>query len=76
MSTLSGLADGRYRLEVTKVGFATQSVLVDVKSGSPAFAHDHAGAGGSGFKDRRGRGDSASWNRFAFGPNPSSGSDR
>jgi outer membrane receptor protein involved in Fe transport len=35
LSTLSGLPDGRYRLEVTKVGFATQSVLVDVKSGSP-----------------------------------------
>lgn len=35
MSALTGLADGRYRLELTKVGFATQSVVVDVKSGSP-----------------------------------------
>jgi outer membrane receptor protein involved in Fe transport len=34
-TTISGLADGRYRLEVSKVGFATQSELVDVKSGSP-----------------------------------------
>jgi outer membrane receptor protein involved in Fe transport len=35
MSALTGLADGRYRIELTKVGFATQSVLVEVKSGSP-----------------------------------------
>jgi outer membrane receptor for Fe3+-dicitrate len=35
VSTISGLAEGRYRLELSKVGFATQSELVDVKSGSP-----------------------------------------
>ena len=30
--TFSNLASGRYRLEVSKAGFATQSVLIDVES--------------------------------------------
>ena len=34
-AALTGLADGRYRIELTKVGFAAQSVVVDVKSASP-----------------------------------------
>jgi outer membrane receptor protein involved in Fe transport len=33
--TLDSLAYGRYRLEVSKAGFATQSVLIDVQSGTP-----------------------------------------
>ena len=33
--TFSNLASGRYRLEVSKAGFATQSVLIDVESGTP-----------------------------------------
>ncbi len=33
--TLEGLPFGRYRLEVSKTGFATQSVLIDVQSGTP-----------------------------------------
>ncbi|MEO7652062.1 MAG: carboxypeptidase regulatory-like domain-containing protein, partial [Bryobacteraceae bacterium] len=35
--TLAGLPYGRYRLEVSKEGFATQSVLVDVQSGTPVL---------------------------------------
>src|SRR6476646_640614 len=31
----SNLASGRYRLEVLKAGFATQSLLIDVESGTP-----------------------------------------
>src|SRR5271154_7121127 len=34
-STLSNLPFGRYRLEVSKDGFATQSVVIDVQSGTP-----------------------------------------
>jgi outer membrane receptor protein involved in Fe transport len=33
--TFSNLAAGRYRLEVSKAGFATQSLLIDVESGTP-----------------------------------------
>jgi hypothetical protein len=33
--TLAGLPYGRYRLEVSKDGFATQSLLIDVQSGTP-----------------------------------------
>src|SRR5579872_2548466 len=33
--TFSNLSSGRYRLEVSKAGFATQSVLIDVESGTP-----------------------------------------
>jgi hypothetical protein len=33
--SLSNLASGRYRLEVSKTGFATQSVLIDVQPGTP-----------------------------------------
>jgi len=33
--TFSNLASGRYRLDVSKAGFATQSVLIDVQSGTP-----------------------------------------
>ncbi|MGH9648720.1 MAG: TonB-dependent receptor plug domain-containing protein, partial [Bryobacteraceae bacterium] len=33
--TFSNLSPGRYRLEVSKAGFATQSVLIDVESGTP-----------------------------------------
>jgi outer membrane receptor protein involved in Fe transport len=33
--TVEGLPYGRYRLEVSKAGFATQSVLIDVQSGTP-----------------------------------------
>ncbi len=33
--TFSDLPRGRYRLEVTKSGFATQSTLIDVQSGTP-----------------------------------------
>jgi outer membrane receptor protein involved in Fe transport len=32
--TFSNLSPGRYRLEVSKAGFATQSVLIDVESGT------------------------------------------
>jgi hypothetical protein len=32
---LTGLPFGRYRLEVSKAGFATQSIAVDVKSAAP-----------------------------------------
>src|SRR5579863_7552500 len=35
--TFSNLASGRYRLEVSKAGFATQSVLIDVESGTPVL---------------------------------------
>ena len=33
--TFSNLSSGRYRLEVSKAGFATQSLLIDVESGTP-----------------------------------------
>src|SRR5580658_2852738 len=33
--TLGGLPYGRYRLEISKTGFITQSVLIDVKSATP-----------------------------------------
>jgi outer membrane receptor protein involved in Fe transport len=33
--TISNLPYGRYRLEVSKTGFATQSVVIDVQSGRP-----------------------------------------
>ena len=33
--TFSNLAPGRYRLEISKAGFATQSVLIDLESGMP-----------------------------------------
>jgi len=33
--TLGGLPYGRYRLEITKAGFATQSALIDVRSTTP-----------------------------------------
>ena len=33
--TFSNLSSGRYRLEVSKDGFATQSMLIDVQSGTP-----------------------------------------
>ncbi len=33
--TFANLAYGRYRLEVTKAGFATQSTQIDVQSGTP-----------------------------------------
>ena len=33
--TFSNLPSGRYRLEVTKDGFTTQSMLIDVQSGTP-----------------------------------------
>ena len=33
--TFSSLSPGRYRLEISKAGFATQSVLIDVESGTP-----------------------------------------
>jgi outer membrane receptor protein involved in Fe transport len=33
--TLDGLPFGRYRLEISKTGFATQSVVVDVQSAAP-----------------------------------------
>ena len=32
MSALTGLTDGRYRIELTKAGFATQSITVDLRS--------------------------------------------
>ena len=35
--TFSNLAAGRYRLEISKAGFATQSVLIDVESGTPVL---------------------------------------
>ena len=35
MYTLSNLPYGRYRLEISRDGFATQSVLIDVQSGTP-----------------------------------------
>jgi outer membrane receptor protein involved in Fe transport len=35
MYTFSSLPNGRYRLEVAKNGFTTQSMLVDVQSGTP-----------------------------------------
>ena len=35
--TFSNLADGRYRLEVSKDGFTTQSIPVDVRSGTPVM---------------------------------------
>ncbi len=35
MYRFSGLAFGKYRLEVTKTGFATQSLLIEVKSATP-----------------------------------------
>ena len=34
---------GRYRLEISKSGFATQSVFVDVESQGPVRAHHHHG---------------------------------
>ena len=33
--TFANLSPGRYRLDVSKIGFATQSVLIDVESGKP-----------------------------------------
>ncbi len=33
--TFSNLPSGRYRLEVSKVGFATESILIDVQPGTP-----------------------------------------
>src|SRR6202158_227998 len=33
--TFSNLPSGRYRLEVSKVGFAAQSILIDVQPGTP-----------------------------------------
>ncbi len=33
--TFSNLPSGTYRLEVSKAGFATQSILIDVQSGTP-----------------------------------------
>jgi outer membrane receptor protein involved in Fe transport len=33
--TFSNLPNGRYRLEITKDGFTTQSMLIDVQSGTP-----------------------------------------
>jgi len=33
--SFSSLSPGRYRLEISKAGFATQSVLIDVESGTP-----------------------------------------
>jgi hypothetical protein len=33
--TFSNLPPGRYRLEVLKIGFATQSLLIDVPPGTP-----------------------------------------
>ena len=35
--TFSNLSPGRYRLEVSKAGFAAQSVLIDVVSGTPVL---------------------------------------
>src|SRR5262249_46349106 len=35
VANLSGLSDGRYRLEISKIGFATQAQVVDVRAGSP-----------------------------------------
>jgi outer membrane receptor protein involved in Fe transport len=35
--TLSALPFGRYRLEVSKAGFITQSVLIDMRSGTPIY---------------------------------------
>src|SRR6185295_15149540 len=33
--TLTNLAFGRYRIEISKAGFATQTILVDVQSATP-----------------------------------------
>lgn len=47
--TLSGLNFGRYRLEVSQTGFATQSVLVDVQSANPVVRSVTLTLGGLAF---------------------------
>ena len=73
--TFSNLSSGRYRLEVSKAGFATQSVLIDVQSGDARLAHGDDGARDAGFQDRCGRGDSASRNGPADRPDSGTGPD-
>lgn len=47
--TLSGLNFGRYQLEVSQTGFATQSVLVDVQSATPVVRSVTLTLGGLAF---------------------------
>lgn len=47
--TLSGLNFGRYRLEISQTGFATQSVLVDVQSATPVVRSVTLTLGGLAF---------------------------
>ncbi len=46
--TFSNLPAGRYRLEVSKNGFATQSISIDVPIGDACLPHANAGAGDTG----------------------------
>src|SRR5689334_15344582 len=47
---LNGLAEGRYRLDVSKPGFTTQSTVVEVKSGQPVAAAVTLAVGPQSFK--------------------------
>ncbi len=72
--TLGNLPYGRYRLEISKTGFATQSVLIDVQSATPISRTRHDGAGLADFQSGCGLGDAACRNgsrdRPDRGPRP------